>query len=115
LISTDRTAAAAKGWNLVWWDFLFYAAFAVVVTSSVAIAGVLLVFSLLVIPPVTALLVTRRSSMRLGLGWTVGVVGALGGVAFSVLLDLPAGPAVMTMLVVLLLVGVGGNVLRGRR
>jgi len=115
LISTDRPAAAARGWNLVWWDFLFYAAFAVVVTSSVAIAGVLLVFSLLVIPPVTALLLTRRSGLRLGLGWTVGVVGALGGVACSVLFDLPAGPAVMTMLVILLLVSVFGRALRASK
>jgi zinc/manganese transport system permease protein len=102
LISTNREAAAARGWRLVWWDFLFYASFAVVVTSAVAIAGVLLVFSLLVIPPVVALLITTRSSLRLALGWGVSFVGSIVGVLASVGMDLPAGPAVMTALVVLL-------------
>ncbi len=103
-ISRDRAAAKAKGWNLVWWDFLFYAAFALVVTSSVAIAGVLLVFALLVIPPVTALLLTTRPAQRLALGWGVGVLGALVGVAVSASMDLPAGPAVIATLASLLVV-----------
>lgn len=102
LISTDRAAAAARGWNLVWWDFLFYAAFAVVVTSSVAVAGVLLVFSLLVIPPVCALLVTARRNQRLALGWTIAAVGSLAGILASVSWDLPAGPTVITALAALL-------------
>ena len=47
LITSDRAAAEQKGWQLTWWDFLFYASFGIVVTSSVVVAGVLLVFSLL--------------------------------------------------------------------
>lgn len=97
-ISRDRGRAAAQGWNLVWWDFLFYAAFAVVVTSSVAVAGVLLVFSLLVIPPVTALLVTTQPRARLAAGWIIAVVGSLAGVLASVSFDWPAGPAVIASL-----------------
>jgi zinc/manganese transport system permease protein len=104
LISTDRGAARARGWNVVAWDFLFYAAFALVVTSSVAVAGVLLVFSLLVIPPVAALLVTSSRGRRLVLGWVFGVVGALGGIMLSVALDYPAGPSVITSLAALLVV-----------
>jgi zinc/manganese transport system permease protein len=106
LISTDRAAAAAKGWNLVGWDFLFYAAFAVVVTSSVAIAGVLLVFSLLVIPPVCALLAAATTRRRLALGWAIGVAGSLAGIMASVAWDLPAGPAVISALASLLVVTV---------
>ncbi len=101
-ISRNRAQASADGVNVVWWDFLFYAAFALVVTSSVAIAGVLLVFALLVIPPVTALLITTTPAKRLALGWTIGVVGALVGVAASVTLDWPAGPAVIATLAGLL-------------
>jgi zinc/manganese transport system permease protein len=103
-ISRNRAHAEAQGWNLVWWDFLFYAAFALVVTSSVAIAGVLLVFALLVIPPVTALLITARPVTRLVLGWTFGVAGALVGVAASVSMDFPAGPTIITTLAALLLI-----------
>jgi zinc/manganese transport system permease protein len=103
-ISTRRAEAVAKGWNVVWWDFLFYAAFAVVVTSSVAIAGVLLVFALLVIPPVTALFLTTRGATRLAAGWIIAVVGSLAGVVASVALDLPAGPAVIAALAAILIV-----------
>jgi zinc/manganese transport system permease protein len=81
---------------------MFYAAFAVVVTSSVAIAGVLLVFSLLVIPPVTALLITTQPLRRLALGWAIAVAGALVGVMASVAMDLPAGPAVIATLAAIL-------------
>jgi zinc/manganese transport system permease protein len=104
LISRHREQAAARGWNLVWWDFLFYASFALVVTSSVAIAGVFLVFSLLVIPPVTALLVTSRPAARLFAGWAIAGVGSLAGVMASVAMDLPAGPTVITTLTACLLV-----------
>jgi zinc/manganese transport system permease protein len=102
-ISRRRDEAAARGWNLLWWDFLFYAAFALVVTSSVAIAGVLLVFSLLVIPPVTALLVTNRPHLRLALGWVIAGAGSLVGVIVSVAADLPAGPTIIAALASLLL------------
>lgn len=102
LISADREEAVRRGYNVVLWDFLFYASFAVVVTSSVAIAGVLLVFSLLVIPPVIALLLTRQAHARLTLGWGAGILGSIIGIVASVGMDLPTGPAVMTALVLLL-------------
>ncbi|HEX5131222.1 MAG TPA: iron chelate uptake ABC transporter family permease subunit [Candidatus Krumholzibacteria bacterium] len=114
LISTDRPAAAARGWKLVWWDFLFYAAFAVVVTSSVAIAGVLLVFSLLVIPPVCALLVTSSTRQRLALGWGIAGAGSLIGILASVAMDLPAGPTVITALASILLLTVLGRTIARR-
>jgi zinc/manganese transport system permease protein len=101
-ISSDRAGAEKSGLNLLMWDFLFYASFAVVVTSSVAIAGVLLVFSLLVIPPVVALLLTTRARGRLAMGWGVGFLGAIVGILASVGLDLPAGPSVMAALVLIL-------------
>lgn len=102
LISSDRAAGGKSGLNLLLWDFLFYASFAVVVTSSVAVAGVLLVFSLLVIPPVVALLLTTGARGRLAMGWGVGFLGAIVGILASVGLDLPAGPSVMTALVLIL-------------
>jgi zinc/manganese transport system permease protein len=112
-ISRGRGEALARGWNVAWWDFLFYAAFAVVVTSSVAIAGVLLVFSLLVIPPVTALFLTTHPTARLAVGWIIAVLGSLVGVVVSVGFDLPAGPAVIAALAATMLVtALGVRVLR---
>lgn len=115
LISTDREEAVRRGYNLLGWDFLFYTSFAVVVTSSVAIAGVLLVFSLLVIPPVTALLLTRNAGRRLALGWGTGLLGSVVGIVGSAGMDLPAGPSVMTALVLILIgTSIAAALLRNR-
>ena len=75
----DRDGAAAAGLPVRFWDFLFYASFGFVVTSSVAIAGVLLVFCYLIVPSVAAMLYADRIGPRLAIGWTMGtVVSALG-------------------------------------
>src|SRR5919197_2379122 len=55
-ISIDPDTAEAQGVSIRWWDFLFYASFGFVVTSSVAIAGVLLVFCYLIVPSVAAMM-----------------------------------------------------------
>src|SRR5258708_4511507 len=60
LISMDPEKAEKQGLSLRLWDFLFYASFGFVVTSSVAIAGVLLVFCYLIVPSVGAMLYAER-------------------------------------------------------
>jgi zinc/manganese transport system permease protein len=79
------------GLNVRLWDFLFYASFGFVVTSSVAIAGVLLVFCYLIVPSVAAMLYSERIGRRLAIGWTMGTVVSALGIYLSVKLDLPTG------------------------
>lgn len=105
-LSEDRAGAAGDGLNIGMWDFLFYASFGLVVTSSVHIAGVLLVFSLLVVPPVIALLLTRTKGLRLAIGWSAGFLGSLMGIALALQLNLPAGPSIICALIILLIVAV---------
>jgi zinc/manganese transport system permease protein len=105
-LSEDRAGAIRDGWSVGWWDFLFYASFGLVVTSSVHIAGVLLVFSFLVIPPVIALLITRHKGWRLTIGWIIGFLGSLVGIAISIGMNLPAGPSIIASLIALLLISV---------
>src|SRR5882672_7040727 len=95
LISTSHQKAEASGMNVRFWDFLFYASFGFVVTSSVAIAGVLLVFCYLIVPSVGAMLFADRVGRRLAIGWTMGTLVSALGVYFSVLLDLPTGAAIV--------------------
>lgn len=102
LITQDRAAAEKKGLRVQAWDFLFYVTFAIVVTTAVSVAGVLLVFALLVIPPVVALYFATSQSARLTLGWVVATVGAAAGVFASIRFDLPAGPSIITVLAVIL-------------
>ena len=78
-ISMDHEKAEASGISVRLWDFLFYASFGFVVTSSVAIAGVLLVFCYLIVPSVGAMLYSERIGPRLAIGWTMGtLVSAIG-------------------------------------
>ena len=109
-ITTDAQGARAKGRKLFLWDFLFYATFGFVVTSSVQIAGVLLVFGFLVIPAVAGLMATSRTGLALAVGWSFGFVGSIAGLLASVKWDLPAAPSILTALTVLLL---GHGVLLG--
>src|SRR6266576_6779857 len=95
LISMDPKRAEAEGISIRFWDFLFYASFGFVVTSSVAIAGVLLVFCYLIVPSVGAMLFADRVGPRLAIGWTMGTLVSALGVYFSVLLDLPTGATIV--------------------
>lgn len=94
-ISMDQHAAEQQGLNIRLWDFLFYMSFGFVVTSSVAIAGVLLVFCFLIVPSVTAMLFTERLGPRLAIGWTMGALVSAAGVALSFQLDLPTGATIV--------------------
>ena len=94
-ISMDPEGAAASGISVRWWDFLFYASFGLVVTRSVAIAGVLLVFSYLVVPSVAAMLFSSRVGPRLAIGWTMAGAVSILGMYFAVILDLPTGATIV--------------------
>ncbi len=95
LISTSPEKAEQQGINIRFWDFLFYASFGFVVTSSVAIAGVLLVFCYLIVPSVGAMLFSDKVGKRLAIGWTMGTLVSALGVYFSVLLDMPTGATIV--------------------
>ncbi len=95
LISRDPQVAFEKGLNVRWWDFLFYVTFGLVVTSSVKIAGVLLVFSFLVVPSVCAMMFAESMKSRLIIGWLVGFFVSALGIALSYGFDLPTGACVV--------------------
>src|SRR5467141_2755525 len=95
LISTNPAEAEKRGLNVRLWDFLFYASFGFVVTSSVAIAGVLLVFCYLIVPSVGAMLFADRVGPRLAIGWTMGTLVSALGCYFSVYFDLPTGATIV--------------------
>jgi zinc/manganese transport system permease protein len=94
-ISMDHEKAEREGIAVKRWDFLFYASFGFVVTSSVLIAGVLLVFCYLIVPSVAAMLYADRIGPRLAIGWTMGTVVSALGIYLSVKLDLPTGAAMV--------------------
>ena len=77
------------------WDFLFYASFGVVVAWSVAVAGILLVFCYLIIPPAAARLFARSIGKRVALGWIIAAAGSAAGILLSFGVDLPTGATIV--------------------
>jgi zinc/manganese transport system permease protein len=106
-ISLEPAEANHRQWRIGWWDFVFYGLFGVVVTSSVAIAGVLLVFSFLVIPAVIAFLFTSQPGRLLGLAWLSGTAATVLGLFVSYESDLPTGPVVVCTFAFALVVAFG--------
>jgi zinc/manganese transport system permease protein len=115
LISNDPRRAYAEGWQVRLWDFVFYASFGVVVTSSVRIAGVLLVFSYLIVPALAATLVGGSITTRLLVGWAFGALVSVLGVTASAAFDLPTGATIVCVFGVSLVVlwAVAGQIRRG--
>ena len=113
LISTDPDAAFGQGWRVRLWDFVFYASFGVVVTSSVRVAGVLLVFSYLIVPALAGVAFGGSVTGRLIIGWGFGTLVSILGMVASAALDLPTGATVvctfgLTLLVFAVAAWLGG-------
>jgi zinc/manganese transport system permease protein len=106
LISLNPGLARQNGAWIRFWDFIFYMTFGFVVTSSVRIAGVLLVFSYLVVPAVCAMFFVRSVPYRLIIGWGLGFTASVFGLYASARWDLPTGASVVTVFGVILVISV---------
>ena len=95
LLSLSPDEARRRLPRVVLWDFLFYVSFGVVVTSSVAVAGVLLVFSFLIIPAAIGALYSRTIRVQLIIGWAAGILASALGLVASYGWDLPTGAAMV--------------------
>jgi zinc/manganese transport system permease protein len=99
LISENyERAVAEQGWWVKLWDFLFYISFGVVIVLSVRVAGIMLVFSFLVVPAAISMMFSKRWRTKLLIGWSAGALASLVGLYVSYKLDFPSGPAIVCFL-----------------
>jgi len=112
LISSDPEKAFAGGVPVRLWDFLFYAAFALVVVSFVRLAGVLLTFAYLIVPAVCGTMLAQEWTKRLAIGWGVAAAASLIGLWASYQMDLPTGAAIVVASGLLLAIVGGFGMLR---
>ncbi len=105
-ISFHPEEAERLGWKIKWWDFLFYLSFGVVITLAVPVAGVLMVFSFLVVPAVIAFLFTRDMRRLTYISWGSGALASILGLWMSLAGDLPTGPLIVCMYGVVLVAAV---------
>jgi zinc/manganese transport system permease protein len=101
-VATEGEPAGRRRFAVPLWDFLFFLSFGVVVTSSVATAGVLLVFSFLIVPAVIGAMFSRAVPVVLAIAWSTGILASALGLAGSFVLDLPTGAAMVVAFVVTL-------------
>ena len=97
LCSEDPKKAKASGLSVKRWDFLFYACFGMVVTTSVKVSGVLAVFSYLIVPIVCATLLGRHGRGRIAWAWVIAFVVSVAGAFFSYLRDWPMGATIVCL------------------
>lgn len=103
-ISFHPETAEAEGLSIRFWDTLFYMSFGLVIVKSVAIVGVLLVFSYLVVPAVIAQMWCTKVGDKLLAGWLAAILASILGIVWSFYSDYPTGPAVVLMLTAFLVV-----------
>jgi zinc/manganese transport system permease protein len=113
LISFAPEKAFAQGVRVRLWDFLFYAAFALVVVSFVRVAGVLLTFAYLIVPAVCGVTLAQHWIGRLAVGWGIAATASLVGLTASYWLDLPTGAAIVVACGLLLVIVSAVAVVRG--
>ena len=101
-VTANPIEAQKKGIRIWWWDFVFYVTFGLVVTSSVKVVGVLLVFAFLIIPAVAAMIATEKTTRRIFFGWLFGLAGCIAGIEASLRLDWTPGPTIVTVFLLFL-------------
>jgi zinc/manganese transport system permease protein len=102
-ISFDPEGAERDGWRIRWWDFLFYLSFGLAVTMSVPVAGVLLVFTMLVVPAVIAFLFATEIRRMVFISWGAGTLASLLGLWLSYVGNFPTGPLIVCTYALLLI------------
>ena len=113
-ISEDYGQALAEGVRVVWWDFLFYALLGVVITLAIRLAGVVVVFAMLIIPATISALFSSRWGARLAITWAVGAAASAAGLLFAYELDFSLGPSVALFLGAALVLGGIGHAMLAR-
>jgi len=101
--SNETQPAGQNRLTVLMWDFLFFLSFGVLVTSSVTTAGVLLVFSFLIVPAVIGSIFSRAVPVVLAIAWGAGIAASAAGLAGSYALDLPTGAAMVVAFVLMLM------------
>lgn len=104
MVTNNPEESRIRGIKIWWWDFVFYTTFGFVVTSSVKITGVLLVFAFLIMPTVAAMIATEGTSRRILFGCLFGFLGCILGLEMSLRLDWSPAPTIVVVFLILLVI-----------
>jgi ABC-type Mn2+/Zn2+ transport system permease subunit len=114
LLTTSEDMAHVCGVPLRRVNYLFVLILAIVVAMTIRLLGIILVTSLIVIPPAAARNLTRNFRQHIVLSLLVGLLGGLGGVTLAYRLDTPCGPTIVLTCIVMFLLSLGAGWVRSR-
>jgi len=97
-ISDGYQKNAIKGLRVVFWDFVFYVLLGIVITLSVQVGGVVVVFAYLIIPATISAVFSKGLGVQLAIVWSAAIIASLGGLLFAYHLDFSIGPAIAMFL-----------------
>jgi len=97
-ISNGYQKGAVRNLKVVFWDFIFYALLGVVITLSVQIGGIVVVFAFLIIPATVSATLTSRLGLQITIIWTSAILASLAGLLFAYYFDFSIGPAISLFL-----------------
>ena len=97
-ISNGYQQAFNKGVGVIFWDFIFYFLLGIVITLSVQIGGIVVVFALLIIPAPISAIISAHLAVQLIVIWAAAATASITGLLFSYYLDFSIGPAIALFL-----------------
>ena len=97
-ISNGYQQTLDKGVRVIFWDFIFYILLGIVISLSVRIGGVVVVFAYLIIPAAMSAIISSRLPVQLMIIWAGAVTASIAGLIFAYYLDFSIGPAIALFL-----------------
>lgn len=104
-MSNNYQQTLTKGHKAIFWDFIFYLLLGVVITLSVQIGGIVIVFAYLIIPATISAIFSSSLGVQLMIIWIASIVASISGLLFAYYLDFSIGPAIALLLGVELIIG----------
>ncbi len=96
--SNGYQQALNKRIEIIFWDFIFYLLLGIVITLSVQIGGVVVVFAYLIIPATISVIISSRLVVQLMIIWAAATMASITGLLFSYYLDFSIGPSIALFL-----------------
>jgi len=97
-ISNNYRQIQVKKAGVVFWDLIFYLLLGIVITLSVQMGGIVVVFAYLIIPATISAVFTSRLGLQLIIIWTTIITASLSGLIYAYYLDFSIGPSIALFL-----------------
>ena len=96
------------------WNFLFYISIGLSIVFAVKVNGVIPVFSFLIIPAVSAILISKNKIIVIIIAFIISILASFFGLNFSFHYDFPGGSSIVTVLGIIFVLASLFNILKSK-